>query len=176
MGGAQSVGAFDVVVVGGGIAGLLSAVRLSRNYKVLVLEQRVQLGGRARMVEFCGAKVVTGAGVLRSHKDKLMQALLKEMQVGSEKIDVAAKPTGIFNDYDELCGSFPLKHETFEAFGRRVLKQRFDNFVQQMGFTDMLRASAVETMRHYGLERTHLRARPKSHAPRRNYPDKPQSC
>ena len=152
MGGAQSVGAFDVVVVGGGIAGLLSAVRLSRNYKVLVLEQRVQLGGRARMVEFCGAKVVTGAGVLRSHKDKLMQALLKEMQVASEKIDVAAKPPGIFNDYDELCGSFPLKHETFEAFGRRVLKQRFDNFVQQMGFTDMLRASAVETMRHYGLE------------------------
>jgi hypothetical protein len=33
-----------------------------------------------------------------------------------------------------------------------VLKKRFDNFVQQMGFTDMLRASAVETMRHYGLE------------------------
>ena len=150
MGGAQSVG-FDVVVVGGGIAGLLSAVRLSKEYKVLVLEQRATLGGRARMVDFCGAKVVTGAGVLRAHKDKLMQALLRELGIPSEKIDVAAKP-GLLDDYDELRGSFPGKHETFEVFGRRVLKKRFDGFVQQMGFTDMLKASAVETMQHYGLE------------------------
>lgn len=140
-----------MVVVGGGIAGLLSAVRLSQKYKVLVLEQRATLGGRAGTVDFCGAKVVTGAGVLRTHKDKLMQALLRELGIASEKIDVAAKPA-LLDDYDDLRGSYPLKHETFEVFGRRVLKQRFDGFVQQMGFTDMLKASAVETMCHYGLE------------------------
>jgi hypothetical protein len=152
MGGSQSVDTtFDVVVVGAGVAGLLSAVRLSKQYKVLVLEQRARLGGRARVADFCGAKVLVGAGVLRAHKDKLMQGLLKEFGVKYETTSVASKPN-LGELYDELCAAKPSEHETFEAFGRRVLAKRFNVFVQQMGFTDMLRASAVETMRCYGLE------------------------
>ena len=65
---------YDVIIVGGGIAGLYSAYqikKLSPKTSILILERdkRSWLGGRMNNVDFQGVSVVTGAGVGRKNKD-----------------------------------------------------------------------------------------------------------
>jgi phytoene dehydrogenase-like protein len=58
---------FDVIVVGAGAGGLLTAARLARlGYRTLVAERLAHLGGRASTRDVDGFKVNNGAIVIET--------------------------------------------------------------------------------------------------------------
>jgi hypothetical protein len=82
----QSNNRYDIIIIGGGIAGLYSAYniqKMSPHCKILVLESynKKWLGGRISNEMFQGVQVVTGAGVGRKEKDCLLIDLLKELKI-----------------------------------------------------------------------------------------------
>ena len=82
----QSNNRYDIIIIGGGIAGLYSAYniqKMSPHCKILVLEsyKKKWLGGRINNEMFQGVQVVTGAGVGRKEKDYLLIDLLKELKI-----------------------------------------------------------------------------------------------
>jgi phytoene dehydrogenase-like protein len=65
---------FDVAIVGGGIAGLVSAAILSkRGKKVIVFEKENVLGGRARTISYQGYTLNTGGTLLEDPGSGLMK-------------------------------------------------------------------------------------------------------
>ena len=77
---------YDIIIIGGGIAGLYSAYniqKMSPHCKLLVLEsyKKKWLGGRINNEMFQGVQVVTGAGVGRKENDYLLIELLKELKI-----------------------------------------------------------------------------------------------
>jgi monoamine oxidase len=72
---------FDFIIIGGGIAGLYSDYLIKKNCKnarFIILEANQIVGGRMGEVEFEGTSVVTGAGIGRKRKDKILRELLQE--------------------------------------------------------------------------------------------------
>ena len=147
----------DAAVVGGGIAGLLAAYRLLQrhpSWRVTVLESARHVGGRTHTSVFAGTTVSTGAGVGRSGKDVRLASLLEEL-------GLPIQSRGATADADArqvrrlalLSAAQPRDGATFRSFARGVLGDaELRAFVTTMGHTDMLEASARETMLHYGLE------------------------
>ena len=77
---------YDIIIVGGGIAGLYSALQIL-NYapktKFLILEgfHKKWFGGRIGTDKFYGEDVVRCAGVGRKNKDHLLIELCQELGV-----------------------------------------------------------------------------------------------
>jgi len=67
---------YDVIIIGGGIAGLYTALKLVKTRKILLLESSDKVGGRANNIVFENTCVVTGAGIGRKKKDIILQNLL----------------------------------------------------------------------------------------------------
>ena len=68
----------DIIIIGGGIAGLYAAYKIKKmspNKNIILLEKENVLGGRASNEMFHGISVVTGAGIGRKRKDKLLLKL-----------------------------------------------------------------------------------------------------
>ena len=81
---------YDIIIVGAGIAGLYSAYKIKKlkpETKLLVVEKNKAkyIGGRMGQTKFQGEQVVTGAGVGRKEKDKLLISLLDELKIPSRE-------------------------------------------------------------------------------------------
>ena len=68
---------FDIIIIGSGMSGLYSAYNIKKtspNTSFLVLEQykKEWIGGRTSNEIFYGTEIVTGAGIGRKSKDKLL--------------------------------------------------------------------------------------------------------
>ena len=77
---------YDIIIIGSGLAGLFSAYNIkntSHDTSFLVLEKykKEWIGGRSSNEMFQGTPVVTGAGVGRKDKDKLLIKLMDEIGV-----------------------------------------------------------------------------------------------
>jgi len=77
---------YDTIIIGGGISGLYAAYKIikkSPTTKILILERNRPgyLGGRTGNADFHGTNVVTGAGIGRKKKDKLLLRLLRELEI-----------------------------------------------------------------------------------------------
>ena len=159
----------DVAVVGGGVAGLLTAYRIllqRPKWKVLVFEQAPVVGGRTRTSTFDKRDVVTGAGVGRLQKDSRLASLLHELKVVKPSelatITPPKKAASVTQQkQQELLQKLRKRAKllsaendvTFLEFAKAALGQvEARQFVLKMGYTDMLHASARATMRFYGLE------------------------
>jgi hypothetical protein len=148
----------DVAVVGGGVAGLLTAYRILERYShwhVTVLESVHVVGGRTRTARFAGLAVSAGAGVGRGGKDVRLAALLQELDlpVHVRGATPRAPPRQVARLAALVQAKEPGPDMTFRTFARQVLGDaEFRAFLTTMGHTDMLDAQAQETMRHYGLE------------------------
>ena len=155
---------YDVIIIGSGIAGLYAAYtikRLSPTTTFLILEkQRKQgIGGRAGNEMFCGTEIVTGAGIGRRKKDKLLHHLLKELSIKITEFQVepnySAYPqkTDIPRIMDELKKQLKGKSETFKNFAKNILgAKEYDNFLITSGYSDYENEDVHDVLYHYGMD------------------------
>lgn len=147
----------DCIVVGAGISGLCVARRVLMarpDAKVAVLERASRAGGRAHDATFRGVLVHEGAGVGRMGRDKLLAALLKELGLMKQPFRAARTkaPESIMRFVRELRAAQARRGETFGAFARRVLNNRYADFENAVGYSDFQGAGVKDTLDDYGFE------------------------
>jgi glycine/D-amino acid oxidase-like deaminating enzyme len=171
---------FDAVIVGGGLAGLYTAFRLPPTARVAIVEREATLGGRARVQQFAGATVPSGAGIGRKAKDVRLQALAAALNVPVTEFPVVhTYARGLHcTDASEMFGAVKAAWQqqrqrqrqrqdqrqggdrdaaqppvTFAAFAKSVLgAEAYARFVTCSGFTDYERADAADVVFNYGFE------------------------
>jgi len=160
---------YDIIIVGGGISGLFSAYKILKynpQARVKILERNPKrwLGGRMNNEIFYGTRIVTGAGVGRKKKDKLLIELLKEMKVPTTEF-LSKKTYGpnVKNSIDItktisfLRDEYKKKGEprgiTFKQFAKPILgTAMYKTFLVSCGYTDYENEDVNETLYHYGFD------------------------
>ena len=77
---------YDVIIIGSGMAGLYAAYNIKKmspdtSFRILEKYKKNWIGGRASNELFYGTEIVTGAGIGRKQKDKLLHKLLDELDL-----------------------------------------------------------------------------------------------
>jgi len=157
---------YDIIIVGAGIAGLYSAYRIKKKYpsvKLAILEKYDYHGGRMGNKMFEGESVVTGAGVGRKAKDKLLIKLLKEMSITTREFTTGPAyastiqfPCEVRSIFFELKKQYNCEEHgtmTFKKYATSILgKKTYGQFIVCAGYTDYEVESAYETLYHYGFD------------------------
>ena len=161
---------YDIIIVGAGIAGLYSAYTIktvdpSKKFLVLERDKKAWIGGRIGNDTFYGVTVVTGAGVGRKQKDKLLVHLLKELHIPTKECDIQmnyAKTIPQVVDVGKTIRFLKREYEkervvpgtfTFAEFAKRILGSRvYTLFTISAGYTDYEKEDAYDTLYHYGME------------------------
>lgn len=163
---------YDIVIIGGGIAGLYSAytiMKLSPNTRFVVLEKYKKnwLGGRMNTELFYDTPIVTGAGVIRKKKDTFLMNLIRELDIPMTEskfnphfpetfspVDVKKVMTYLRGVYkSDKYISKDSKSVTFKQFAEPILgKEDYHRFITTVGYTDYENEDAFETLYHYGME------------------------
>ena len=122
---------YDVIILGGGIAGLYTAYKLNRrspHLKILLLEKENYLGGRVFTVHQGNMNVEAGAGRFADNHRYLME-LLKELKLtskmvknGSEVAYAPANGTGVGSG----MGSSEAMNPTTNSSGDLRSPEEFD--------------------------------------------------
>ena len=155
---------YDIIIIGSGISGLYAAYnikKISPDKSFLILEKykKQWIGGRTSDEMFYGTEVVTGAGIGRKKKDKLLHKLLDEL--GLETSEFTVKPhysamiqhLDVKNVMDRLRYEYKGPQTTFKAFATGVLGEKtYEQFLISAGYTDFEKEDAHDTLYHYGME------------------------
>ena len=162
---------YDIIIIGGGIAGLYSAykiLKLAPKTQLLVLERHKKhwLGGRLGNEMFQGTQIVTGAGVGRKEKDRLLIELLSELKVPYNEFrftpnlaTTISQPCNLKNiikllktKFKEHSSISPVK-KTFKEFALPILGSKlYKTFTTCLGYTDYENEDAFESLYNYGFE------------------------
>jgi hypothetical protein len=159
---------YDIIIIGSGMAGLFSAYNIkniSPNTSFLILEKHKKqwIGGRASNEMFYGTQVVTGAGVGRKEKDKLLIKLMDEIGVKYTQYDTTINysrtftPVDIVKIINKLKGEYnkhpELHHKTFKEFFIKIFGEKlYKIFIISAGYTDYENADLYETIYNYGID------------------------
>jgi hypothetical protein len=158
---------YDIIIIGSGISGLYSAYKiknLSPNTSFLVLEKYKKnwIGGRTSNEFFYGTEIVTGAGIGRKNKDKLLHKLLTDFHFSLPEYIVEPHYSKLMQPVDIKKIMEYLKHEyeklkkqniTFKEFAINVLGEKlYQKFIITSGYTDYENEDAFETLYYYGIE------------------------
>ena len=81
---------YDIIIIGSGISGLYAAYniqKMSPSTSFIILEKYKKnwIGGRTSNDMFYGTQIVTGAGIGRKNKDKLLIQLLNDIDLPYEE-------------------------------------------------------------------------------------------
>jgi len=161
---------YDIIIIGGGIAGLYSAYniqKMSPHCKLLVLEsyKKKWLGGRISNEMFQGVQVVTGAGVGRKEKDYLLIDLLKELKIPYSDCQVShnyaptiqnicnVKKTLLLLKSEYKKSTTQYQKKTFKEFATSILgSTSYKQFTVCSGYTDYENEDVYDTLYNYGFE------------------------
>ena len=159
---------FDIIIIGSGMAGLYSAYnikKMSLDTSFLILEKHKKewIGGRASNEMFYGTQVVTGAGVGRKEKDKLLIGLMNDIGVKYKPYDTDINYSQTFTPVDivkiikKLKGEYnkhpELHHKTFKDFFIKIFGEKlYKTFIISTGYTDYENADLYETLYNYGMD------------------------
>ena len=93
---------YDIIIIGGGISGLNTALNLSKNKKVLLCEKNNSFGGRIYTDKFLINKekysLEAGAGrISKSHKQ--MINLIKKMNLYNKLVEIDAEEIPILDGF-----------------------------------------------------------------------------
>jgi hypothetical protein len=157
----------DIIIIGSGISGLYSALKIkqfSPETSFLILEKYKKnwIGGRTSNEMFYGTEIVTGAGIGRKNKDKLLHKLLHsfnlttpEYIVNPQKSQLVQSVNGndIMNRLKREYKNFKNQSLTFKQFATKVLGEKeYKNFIISVGYTDYENEDVLETLYYYGME------------------------
>ena len=159
---------YDIIIIGSGMAGLYSAYnikKMSLDTSFLILEKHKKewIGGRASNEMFYGTQVVTGAGVGRKEKDKLLIGLMNDIGVKYKPYDTDINYSQTFTPVDivkiikKLKGEYnkhpELHHKTFKDFFIKIFGEKlYKTFIISTGYTDYENADLYETLYNYGMD------------------------
>lgn len=149
---------FNFIIIGGGISGLYISYKiLQRNPKAkLLIIEKNEIGGRSNQILFENKCVVTGAGIGRKKKDKLLLKLLDDFKfpINEFKVkhDYMEKKIDIFSFLKKEYIKNPVK-TTFKKFALSVIdKETYKDFIITTGFTDFENEDVYDTLFLYGFE------------------------
>ncbi len=162
---------YDIIIIGTGMAGLYSAYnikKMSPETSFLILEKNPKklIGGRAGNDIFYDTSIVTGAGIGRKQKDKLLLKLVKDLNIPFnffkvnpnysklvDKVDIKKIMDILRAKYNKLSASEKEKEMTFGQFAKSVLGlELYKKFIISAGYSDYVKEDVEETLYHYGME------------------------
>ena len=154
---------YDYVIIGGGIAGLYTAYMLlskSRLTRIVILEKENQIGGRAKNETFYGVKIVTGAGIGRKKKDKLLLRLMNKMRIPVRFYTVKKKYVGFKNiDIMKVLNDLKIEYKknpidiSFKKFAiQKIGIKKYNKFILSSGYTDYENENVWNTLFKYGMD------------------------
>lgn len=157
----------DIIIIGSGISGLYSAYKMkqfSPDTSFLILEKykKKWVGGRTSNEMFYGTEVVTGAGIGRKNKDKLLYKLLHDFNLSTPEYIVNPRKSKLVHNVNgnEIMNrlrreykNFKDKQLTFKQFATKVLGEKeYKQFIISAGYTDYENEDVFETLYYYGME------------------------
>lgn len=152
----------EIIIIGAGISGLYAAYKLKKlhpNSNITILEQN-QIGGRMGSQSFEGTDVVTGAGVGRKRKDKLLTKLLNELKIPYGEFvskhyysnTLGCRSSNVKETFMKLRKRYRPCKQTFKQYAESILgKEKYKTFVTCSGYTDYEKEDAYDTLCHYGF-------------------------
>ncbi len=165
---------YNIIVIGAGMAGLYSGYNIKKKYPnetFVILEKNPKkwIGGRANNDSFYNTNIVTGAGIGRKVKDKLLFKLAQELGVETNefevnpaysqilektsRVDILKMMDKLREEYSKLSNNSALKHTTFSQFAKSVLGEEiYNKFIVSAGYTDYENEDVSETLYFYGME------------------------
>jgi hypothetical protein len=158
---------YDIIIIGSGMSGLYSAFQIKQffpNKSFLILEKHKKnwIGGRTSNELFYGTEIVTGAGIGRKSKDKLLHRLLHHFNLNTpeyivnplkSKLIQSVNVNEIMNHLRKVYNHNKDKNLTFKQFATRVLGEKeYKNFIISAGYTDYENEDVFETLYYYGME------------------------
>jgi len=155
----------EIIIIGAGIAGLYTAYKfkiLHPNCKITILEQNL-IGGRIGSQLFEGTEVVTGAGVGRKRKDKLLIKLLNELEIPYKEFvskhyyaKTLGKLCNVKETFMKLRERYTPCKKTFKSYAESILgSEKYKNFVKCSGYTDYEQEDSYDSLYHYGFNDTY---------------------
>ena len=160
---------YDVIIIGSGIAGLYSAYNIKKiapelSFLILEKHKKQWIGGRTSNETFYGTEIVTGAGIGRKKKDKLLIKLMEELDVKFSEFDfdpIIANTVNNPVDIKQIVGFLKKKldnnsindNKTFKQFAENELGEDiYKNFLITNGYTDYENDDVFDVIQNYGLE------------------------
>jgi hypothetical protein len=158
---------YDIIIIGSGISGLYSAYNIKnmnpdKTFLILEKYKKNWIGGRTSNDIFYGTEIVTGAGIGRKNKDKLLYNLLGKLGLKTytytinpyyskniQPIDI----TAVIEYLKKKYKNYRNKNDTFKQFATNILgPELYNRFILSAGYTDYEEEDIYETLYHYGLE------------------------
>jgi hypothetical protein len=158
---------YDIIIIGSGMAGLYTAYnikKISPTTTFLILEKykKQWIGGRTSNELFYGTEIVTGAGIGRIKKDKLLHSLLDELNLETPDFTTHHHYSNLFTPLDIMKVMKHLRYVhkkyngpsiNFKTFAINVLGEKiYKQFILTVGYTDYENEDVNETLYSYGME------------------------
>ena len=160
---------YDIIIIGSGISGLYAAYnikKMSPSTSFIILEKykKKWIGGRTNNDMFYGTQVVTGAGIGRKNKDKLLIQLLNELDLPYEEfnfnphystqidkiLDVKKTIKYLKNEYNKNKKQARI---TFKEFSKPILGDKlYNDFLVSVGYTDYENEDVFDVIHDYGMD------------------------
>ena len=125
----------DIIIIGSGMSGLYSAYNIKKaspNTSFLVLEKykKEWIGGRTSNEIFYGTEIVTGAGIGRKSKDKLLYKLLHNFDFNTPEYIVNPHYSKVIEHIDIKNTIEKLKKDYKHYKGEQVTFKQFATNIQ----------------------------------------------
>jgi hypothetical protein len=162
---------FDVIIIGSGMSGLyagLTIKKLCPNLSFLLIERNELFGGRSYDYRFEDTDVVTGAGIGRKNKDKLLLQLMKDFKIPIDFFETEHKYANTIqppcevktlfmhlrNRYEkENKNKVTKNHTTFKQYAMNILGEKaYEHFTTCAGYTDYEKEDVYDTFYHYNFD------------------------
>jgi L-2-hydroxyglutarate oxidase LhgO len=162
---------YDVIIIGSGMSGLYAALKVKKlcpDLSFLVIERDELYGGRSYDVSFENADVVTGAGIGRKNKDKLLLQLMKDFKIPINFFETQHKYSTSIHPPCEVKSTFTYlkklydkenknkvtkNHETFKQYAKNILgEDAYNHFVVCSGYSDYEKEDVYDVFYHYEFD------------------------
>jgi protoporphyrinogen oxidase len=143
---------FDIIIIGGGIAGLYTAYQLQKQKplkKILILEKEKKLGGRIATYHLGELTMEMGAGRFSTTNHPYLMYLLDELQLTQKIVDnsdqimyqsIHNQTPSSFQKTNDLIqmvmnkaksiNKYLLQNETFESFAKTILTKEEIQYIK----------------------------------------------